>query len=592
MSVSSEPQIPQPNPEVVQVKDELLAKISELEAKLTLKLQQQSTESTNNFITYATKLNDLDQKYTTLNSGIAEQKVKLTKIDEFDAFKRKADDQLITHEIHLNNTMKDLANAKFKYDKMFIDNLTVPGYVGECSQYKTMRDYIDYNIGIVQTLVVAKDKMMSDLKEVKTQSENLMKDFLNMINANTKRCNDYTDKKYEKILCMLDEYKNDVNEKFMELRVDNTKVSMDLKVKMNEFMGEWDKILQIKEDVYKKLNDHLYIYKTDFNTTQKEFGKIKKEFNKIKGRFGDMVDFIKDVRFRKNLGTFQEIKKSEINKIAKRMSFSRQKSKSIDLNDPEKEIDLDYDFYTGEDIKDIKEDVSRTNKKHKTNIYLKDEDVILEQKEEEEKRKSVNERISKFTQHRSPLQYNESNSIQSYKQNSDLNGFESLNFAKEEKDFQLRNETTSISPQRTVSPDKTSTSFNAKINIKNVQSQPRYIKTEQNFYPKNIKTSSNISNFSTFANVVELDFEDHSKDRLFVYPGSNITNSNGTLNAEFRPTVQVRRTPKKFKTMKENTARIKTCFGSVVNPSNIKKDYIVCKGKNEMSNLGLVRKKK
>ena len=592
MSVSSEPQIPQPNPEVVQVKDELLAKISELEAKLTLKLQQQSTESTNNFITYATKLNDLDQKYTTLSSGIAEQKVKLTKIDEFDAFKRKADDQLITHEIHLNNTMKDLANAKFKYDKMFIDNLTVPGYVGECSQYKTMRDYIDYNIGIVQTLVVAKDKMMSDLKEVKTQSENLMKDFLNMINANTKRCNDYTDKKYEKIFCMLDEYKNDVNEKFMELRVDNTKVSMDLKVKMNEFMGEWDKILQIKEDVYKKLNDHLYIYKTDFNTTQKEFGKIKKEFNKIKGRFGDMVDFIKDVRFRKHLGTFQEIKKSEINKIAKRMSFSRQKSKSIDLNDPEKEIDLDYDFYTGEDIKDIKEDVSRTNKKHKTNIYLKDEDVILEQKEEEEKRKSVNERISKFTQHRSPLQYNESNSIQSYKQNSDLNGFESLNFAKEEKDFQLRNDTTSISPQRTVSPDKTSTSFNAKINIKNVQSQPRYIKTEQNFYPKNIKTSSNISNFSTFANVVELDFEDHSKDRLFVYPGSNITNSNGTLNAEFRPTVQVRRTPKKFKTMKENTARIKTCFGSVVNPSNIKKDYIVCKGKNEMSNLGLVRKKK
>ena len=233
MSVSSEPQIPQPNPEVVQVKDELLAKISELEAKLTLKLQQQSTESTNNFITYATKLNDLDQKYTTLNSGIAAQKVKLTKIDEFDAFKRKADDQLITHEIHLNNTMKDLANAKFKYDKMFIDNLTVPGYVGECSQYKTMRDYIDYNIGIVQTLVVAKDKMMSDLKEVKTQSENLMKDFLNMINANTKRCNDYTDKKYEKIFCMLDEYKNDVNEKFMELRVDNTKVSMDLKVKMN-----------------------------------------------------------------------------------------------------------------------------------------------------------------------------------------------------------------------------------------------------------------------------------------------------------------------------------------------------------------------
>lgn len=592
MSVSSEPQIPQPNPEIVQVKDELLAKISELEAKLTLKLQQQSTESTNNFIIYATKLNELDQKYTTLNSGIAEQKVKLTKIDDFDAFKRKADDQLITHEIRLNNTMKDLANAKFKYDKMFIDNLTVPGYIGECSQYKTMRDYIDYNIGIVQTLVVAKDKMMSDLKEVKTQSENLMKDFLNVINANTKRCNDYTDNKYEKIIRIIEDYKNNVNEKFMELRIDNTKVSMDLKVKMNEFMGEWDKILQIKDDVYKKLSEHLYIYKTDFNTTQKDFGDIKKEFNKIKSRFGDMVDFIKDVRFRKNLGTFQEIKKSEINKIAKRMTFSRKKSKSIDLNDPEKDIDLDYDFYTGEDLKEIKENVNRTNKKHKTNIYSKDEDVILEQKEEEEKRKSVNERISKFRQHKSPLQFNESNSVQTFKQISDLNTIsDGLNFAKEENDNNhMRNITTSISPQRTMNPDKTSTSFNAHMNIKSLQSQPRYIKTEQNFYPKNVKFTTNTTNLSTFANVVELDFEDHSKDRLFVYPGNNNTNSNGTLNAEFRPTM--RRPGKKFKTMKENTARIKTCFGSVVNPNNSKKDYIICKGKNEMNNVGLVKKKK
>ena len=37
--------------------------------------------------------------------------------------------------------MKDLSNAKFKYDKIFIENLTVPGYIGQASQYKNVGEF-------------------------------------------------------------------------------------------------------------------------------------------------------------------------------------------------------------------------------------------------------------------------------------------------------------------------------------------------------------------------------------------------------------------------------------------------------------------
>jgi hypothetical protein len=37
--------------------------------------------------------------------------------------------------------MKDLRNAKFKYNKIFIENLTVLGYIDQSSQYKNVGEF-------------------------------------------------------------------------------------------------------------------------------------------------------------------------------------------------------------------------------------------------------------------------------------------------------------------------------------------------------------------------------------------------------------------------------------------------------------------
>ena len=102
-------------------------------------------------------------------------------------------------------------------------------------------------------------------------------------------------------------------------------------------------------------------------------GKI--EFDKVKNRFGTLVEFIKDVRFRKNLGTFQEIKKSEIKKLTEKLKF-RKRADSID-SDLDK-VDLNYDFKTGKKIKD---------------------DVISDE-EEYEKKKKVKKLVRRLTNNR------------------------------------------------------------------------------------------------------------------------------------------------------------------------------------------------
>ena len=96
-----------------------------------------------------TSLNELNIKFTDIESinknlteSLATINVKLDNFKELESFKKKAESQLITHEIRINNTMKDLNDAKFKYDKIYIDNLSVPGFIGGKSQYKTMGEYI------------------------------------------------------------------------------------------------------------------------------------------------------------------------------------------------------------------------------------------------------------------------------------------------------------------------------------------------------------------------------------------------------------------------------------------------------------------
>ena len=82
--------------------------------------------------------------------------------------------------------MSELSSAKIKYNKIFIDNLTVPGYIGEYSQYKTLREYLSVNISQVSSLVTYKDKMDLDLKQYKDKLEKQNK----VISSNEKMIKD------------------------------------------------------------------------------------------------------------------------------------------------------------------------------------------------------------------------------------------------------------------------------------------------------------------------------------------------------------------------------------------------------------------
>ena len=355
---------------IASMRNEFLKEIKKLKNDTEKQFKDQNTKTNTSLIELETKLNTIKEQNTKLIDSYAEILVKLEKFKELDIFKKRIEDKIITHEIRINNTMKDLNDSKFKYDKIFIDNLLVPGFIGPKSQFKTMGDYIHDNILNVSGLNTIKDQMKKDIKEIKLRLENMTKEILTIVNSASQRCNDYSDNKNKMLENDLKLEIKTNTEKIMEVRMQNIKEAISLEKRTKEFQNEWNKILNIKSDIDKKLSDHLLIYKTDLDEALKKYNDMKSQFNKIKMRFGSLVEFIKDVRFRRNLGTFEEIKKKDIKKLTNKLKYKKKKDESIDSSYLDK-VDLDYDFILGKDVNSDDDDEDYEKKEKVITIFKK-----------------------------------------------------------------------------------------------------------------------------------------------------------------------------------------------------------------------------
>ena len=148
------------------IEDEILQRIKEVEKTLNFKFEESLLSINNKIKDLLGKFDSINQKVEILDNNYNECKVKTDIIDEIIVFKNKSIDQLNTHNLRINQLITDATSMRTKYDKMFIDNFTVPGFVGEFCKFKTIRDYIENNIKEMVVLNSYKDQSINNLQEV------------------------------------------------------------------------------------------------------------------------------------------------------------------------------------------------------------------------------------------------------------------------------------------------------------------------------------------------------------------------------------------------------------------------------------------
>ena len=104
--------------------------------------------------TYKTRIQVAEKKYENLATHLklnydeilssqASLNNRLDRFNSYEAFVAKTNDNLTSHEIRLNNLREDYTRTVQKYDKIYLDNLELPGYIGRCAKYKNCQLFFE-----------------------------------------------------------------------------------------------------------------------------------------------------------------------------------------------------------------------------------------------------------------------------------------------------------------------------------------------------------------------------------------------------------------------------------------------------------------
>ena len=202
--------------------------------------------------------------------------------------------------------------------------------------------------------------------------------FGNLLNNNNDTQIKYINQLNEK---NIKESKNMVDilaERVMELRLENSRHSLELISKTDEIKEQMNKIKEMKGELLNEFYNKIDDYKIETNKTINSFNEFKNEYAVIRKKFLELAEFIKDIRFKKNLG--DDANKKEINDLYKNLVKKTKKSnkdKNVELLTDITKIEK-MEFNTNKTNSIIntsnsnqlnKEQNLRGNKKHETINY-------------------------------------------------------------------------------------------------------------------------------------------------------------------------------------------------------------------------------
>ena len=281
--------------------NEVLKDIKSLEIKVNEKISNLSKSLEN------TKL-ILEQKYE--NSKIKLDEITKTletenligKIDDkLDKFNSRLEEINLLNKTKISTFQNDLSEACFKYDKIFLNNISSPGLIGDGCPFQTMRSFLEFVNSKIKELISSKERNTTEFRKYEEWVKKALGNFREEIY-------DYKNSNHQFLLKELKQYDkrsmdkmNTVEDKLSFIRIENGRYNYNLSKKSEE--------LEEKLKSFYIMNDNII---NIYNNCRKEFIQIKKKFS-------DLSDYFKDIKYTKyNISSksiFDELsKKIKINK--------------------------------------------------------------------------------------------------------------------------------------------------------------------------------------------------------------------------------------------------------------------------------------
>lgn len=259
------------NKEKNEMKIEIYQYMRDLEAKLINQISQKDSNLRKNIEDFENKINIIMENNKNMLSEMITQKFKVGKISELEAFQKKVDSMLITHEVRIKSNMDELEKAKTRYDKIITDNLYVPGFIGTSCQYRNLAEYLSANISDMHKLKTEKEIQKREFKDIKVQIDTLNKSLYTVNDNSVKLCNRYTDSKQEEFKIIFDNLREELNQKSLEMRTNIIQIQNEFEKKFEFLNNEFQNLLNMKEELINMLGEKS-------NNLQNQIEELNKKF--------------------------------------------------------------------------------------------------------------------------------------------------------------------------------------------------------------------------------------------------------------------------------------------------------------------------
>ena len=242
---------------IIEFKNDLLKKINSLESRILNKVRLYEKDFSSKLDNLSEKMLIFEQKFSNFQDNTIEIKKISEKITTLEKFKLKAESALLTQNIRLNTSLEDIEKIKTKYDKIFIENLTIPGFVGNSCKYKNLPEYIIHNMKEKNRNKIKEEEMNNDIISMKQKISHLQYTFTNFINTMKEKNNENLEKNTVNLNLIFEKKLKDISDKIGDIKMKDMETRMNFEKHLNEFRLFTDDVYEIKEIIKNMENIHI-----------------------------------------------------------------------------------------------------------------------------------------------------------------------------------------------------------------------------------------------------------------------------------------------------------------------------------------------
>ena len=223
------------------------------------------------------------------------------KLNNIQTIMKNFEEAIENNKTNVENLKIEIDEAKKKNEKLLNEILAIPENIKVKKNLKNLNDFFKYLVNELNKTNNEIKKKEINLNNFKTELNKI----IDLIKFKVEHFNDinkdFMNKNYEEINKTFFSKLNEIKEEMPKLEFSNGIYAKELKQEIIEVIKERKDLEVFENQMNEKFNNYFESLNLKAKESVDEIYKYRKEFTKIKKYFIDIIEFLKDVRFQRNI---------------------------------------------------------------------------------------------------------------------------------------------------------------------------------------------------------------------------------------------------------------------------------------------------